>query len=70
MMIGSGVFLSTDHANDAPIGEAGHGILPIRQVAHQYLRIRSFDFGKKITEQLQGDNVRRVYSKLVLFKGQ
>lgn len=69
-LVGSGVFLSTEHALDAPLGEAGHGVTLMRKVTNQYLRIRSYDYGKKVTEELQGQKIRSVYSKLVLFKGQ
>ena len=46
-MIGSGAFLSTEHARDALTGEAGHGIILMPLVARHYLQVRAYDLGKK-----------------------
>jgi hypothetical protein len=47
-----------------------HRVRLMKQVCMQYLSIRFYNAGKTFTQQLQGDKVRSVLNKTILFKGQ
>ena len=42
----------------------------VKLVCNQYLAVRLFHAGKVLTRQMQGDRVRSVLSKTIIFKGQ
>jgi hypothetical protein len=49
---------------------ADHRVLLMKQVCLQYLSVRFYNSGKLFTQQLQGDRVRAVLNKTIIFKGQ
>ena len=69
-LVGMDVFSNLlDHDLESEILN-NHRFLLMKQVSSQYLLIRLYHQGKEFTRSLQGENVRSILSKTVLFKGQ
>jgi hypothetical protein len=49
---------------------ADHRVRLMKQVCLQYLSVRFYNAGRVFTQQLQGDRVRSVLNKTIIFKGQ
>lgn len=47
-----------------------HNFNLLKSIIYCFCKIRIYNLGKKHTEQIQGDNIRKTYSKLILFSHQ
>jgi hypothetical protein len=60
-----------DHIyNSSAVYEEQHVYILIKNVINMYIKIRLKNLAKKMTEEIQGANVRRELSKLILFNHQ
>lgn len=61
--------LLSEHMFDTPVNE-NHVIVLTKLVCKNFSKIRMYHLGKEQNQKLAGENIRKQYNKLVLFKYQ